>query len=78
MSQAKVDQYKKEKAMRKQTMAREKVKRMCGRIVAWAILIAIVAWAGVSGYNWYEKSRPEETIYCDITSISDYLYSLNK
>ncbi len=77
MSQAKVERYKKEKAMRKQTMAREKVKRICGRIIGSIVLVALVAWAGVSAYQWYENSRPEQKIYCDISDITDYLYSLN-
>ena len=46
MSQAKVEQYKKDKANRKKIMAKEKAKRIAGRTCAWVILLAIVGWAG--------------------------------
>ena len=41
MSQAKVDKYKNEKANRKKTNARNKVKRVIARIVAAAAVVAI-------------------------------------
>lgn len=77
MSQAKVEQYKKEKANRKKTLARNKVKRLAGRICAWVILAAIVGWAGYSGYQYYEDKKPAKTFYTDISPVSDYLSSLN-
>ena len=43
MSQAKVDKYKNEKANRKKTNARNKVKRVIARIVAAAAVVALVA-----------------------------------
>ena len=46
MSQAKVEQYKKDKANRKKTMKKEKMQRIAGRICACAILVVIVGWAG--------------------------------
>ena len=42
MSQAKVEQYKKDKANRKKTMKKEKMQRIAGRICACAILVVIV------------------------------------
>ena len=45
MSQAKVDKYKNEKANRKKTNARNKVKRVIARIVAAAAVVALVGWA---------------------------------
>ena len=62
MSQAKVDKYKNEKANRKKTNARNKVKRVIARIVAAAAVIALVGWGGYSGYQYYEKSRPVNSI----------------
>ena len=44
MSQAKVDKYKNEKANRKKTNARNKVKRVIARIVAAAAVVALVGW----------------------------------
>lgn len=76
MSQAKVDQYKKEKANRKKTVAKERIRRKIATVAGWVIAIAIVAWAGVSGYNYYENSRPEQNYTIDTSAISDYLGAL--
>ena len=73
MSQAKVDKYKNEKANRKKTNARNKVKRVIARIVA----AAAVVWGGYSGYQYYEKSRPVNCYYADISAVSDYLQGLS-
>lgn len=78
MSQAKVDQYKKDKANRKKIVKRERVNRMCARIIGYAIVLAIVAWAGVSGYQYYESVKPAKTYVADITAIDEYLDSLNE
>jgi hypothetical protein len=77
MSQAKVEKYKKEKAGRKKTLAREKAGRMAGRVCAWVILLAIVGWAGYSGYQYYEDNQPTQTYYTDISALSDYLSGLS-
>ncbi len=61
MSQAKVDRYKEEKANRKKILAKEKRKRIAGTICGWLIALLIVGWAGYSGYNAYEKSKPIKT-----------------
>ena len=76
MSQAKVDQYKKEKANRKQTMAREKVKRIIVRICGSIIGIALVAWIGVSTVSFVKENRPVKTIYSNLDAVSDYLTDL--
>ena len=76
MSQAKVDQYKKEKANRKETMAKEKRNRMISR-VCWSVAgIVIAAWVGVSSVNFVKENRPVETIFADTTAIDSYLNSL--
>ena len=67
MSQAKVDKYMNEKANRKKTNARNKVKRV----------VALVGWGGYSGYKYYEKSRPVNCYYADISAVSDYLQGLS-
>lgn len=77
MSQAKVEKYKKEKANRKKTLARDKARRLAGRVCAWVILAAIVGWAGYSGYQYYESKKPVKTFYTDLSPVSDYLGSLN-
>ncbi|MBQ2706231.1 MAG: hypothetical protein IJF60_05375 [Agathobacter sp.] len=76
MSQAKVDQYKKEKANRKETMAKEKRQRMISRI-CWSVAgVVLVAWIGVSSVNFVKDNRPVETIYVDTAELDGYLNSL--
>ena len=76
MSQAKVDQYKKEKANRKETMAKEKRQRMISRI-CWSVVgVVLVAWIGVSTVNFIQDNRPVETIYVDTAEIDGYLKTL--
>ena len=70
MSQAKVDRYKEEKANRKKI-------RIAGTICGWLIALLIVGWAGYSGYNAYEKSRPIKTIYADLDAINNYMDTLS-
>jgi len=77
MSQAKVERYKKEKANRKKIMAKEKAKRIAGRICAWVILLVIVGWAGYTGYQYYEDNKPTKTFYTDVSALSDYLSGLD-
>jgi hypothetical protein len=77
MSQAKVDQYKKEKANRKKIMAREKAGRICARICAWVVIIGIVGWAGYTGYQYYETNKPTKTYEYDATDLDDYLNGLD-
>ena len=71
MSQAKVDRYKEEKKNRKKTMAKEK------RLHLLAVVIALAGWAGVSGYRIYESKKPIETIYANVSPITDYINSLS-
>ena len=66
MSQAKVDKYKKEKANRKKEI-------ICG----CAILVAIVGWAGYTGYNYYEDNKPAQTYYTNTSAVSSYVSGLN-
>ena len=76
MSQAKVDQYKKEKANRKEIMAKEKRQKMITKICTSAVLIVIGAWIGASTAIFIYESRPKDKIYVNATEIADYLDSL--
>lgn len=76
MSQAKVDQYKKEKANRKAIMAKEKRNRMISKI-CWSVVgVVLLVWVGFSSVNFVQENRPVETIYCDTTALDSYLNSL--
>lgn len=76
MSKEKVERYKQEKANRKQTLAKEKMKRKATQACAWAVLALIVGWAGYSGYQYYDAKQPAKTIYCQTTEIDNYMDSL--
>lgn len=72
MSQAKVDKYKEEKANRKKTMARNKVKRTLGVIAGWGVVVAVVAWIGVSAYKSYQAKQPIDKFYVDGSAVTDF------
>ncbi len=76
MSQAKVDQYKKEKANRKATMAKEKRQKMLVKICSGVVFLVLVAWIGVSTVDTIYESRPQKTIYVDTAEIDNYLNAL--
>lgn len=77
MSQAKVDRYKEDKKNRKEIMAKEKRANMLRTLAGGAVLVVLLGWIGVSGYNWYQASQPLETIYVDTTAVDDYMSSLD-
>ena len=76
MSQEKVDQYKKEKANRKEIMAKEKRQKMIMKICASAILVVLVAWVGISTADFIYQSRPKDKVYVQTTEIDKYLEDL--
>lgn len=76
MSKEKVERYKQEKANRKKTIAKEKMKRKATQACAWTMLALIVCWAGYSGYQYYDAKQPAKTIACQTAEIDDYLDSL--
>ena len=78
MSQAKVDQYKKEKASRKKTLAKQKVAKRIGKIVAAVVVIALVALGVYKGVDSYYKNLPAETYQVDLSPMSDYISGLSE
>ena len=78
MSQAKVDQYKKEKANRKEILAKEKRQKAIMKICASAVLVVLVAWIGVSTADFIYESRPKDKVYVQTTEIDKYLENLYK
>jgi hypothetical protein len=80
MSQAKVDQYKKEKANRKKTMKKEKLERALTAVCGVVILAAICVWAGFSIYskaNGSSDTTVSSTVDVNTDAIDDYLDSLD-
>ena len=76
MSQAKVDQYKKEKANRKEILAKEKRQKMITKICTSVVLVVLAGWIGVSAVEGLYESRPKETYYVETTEIDEFLNSL--
>ena len=76
MSQAKVDQYKKEKANRKETMAKEKRQKLIMKVCSGAVLLVLGVWIGISTADFIMENRPKESVYVQTTEIDNYLNSL--
>lgn len=76
MSQAKVDQYKKEKADRKETIAKEKRTKKITKFCAGVVVGLLAVWIGISTVDLIEDTRPVETIYCETGDLDNYINSL--
>mgnify|MGYP003463822353 CR=1 FL=1 len=76
MSQAKVDQYKKEKANRKEIIAKEKRQKMILKVCVSTVLVVLVAWIGISTADFVYESRPKDKVYVQTTEIDKYLDSI--
>lgn len=81
MSQAKVDQYKKQKANRKKEMRKEKIERTLVGIGAAAIAVAICVWIGYSIYgaaNGANADGNTSTVGVNTSAVDDYLSGLDE
>lgn len=76
MSQKKVDQYKYEKAHRKEIMKKQKTKAMVRRVVTGILCLALVGWLGYSAVNKYQDSQPRETYEVDYDAVNEYVEGL--
>ena len=76
MSQAKVDQYKKEKANRKETIAKEKRNKKITQLCAGVVVALLAVWIGISTVDAIKASRPVETIYCETGELDNYINGL--
>lgn len=72
MSQEKVDKYKKEKANRKKSMQKERIKHVARRFVVGVLGIVLIGWIGYSAYDVYDSSRPKETANIDYGAVTEY------
>lgn len=73
MSQEKVDRYKKEKANRKKTNFKRKIRNRVAKFLAVVILIGLAGWGGYSGYQYYEDHKPVNKYYADLSAVNDYM-----
>ena len=76
MSQAKVDQYKKEKSNRRETIAKEKRNKKIMKLCGGVIVAALAVWVGFSAVEVVKENRPVETIYVDTAELDNYISEL--
>ena len=76
MSQAKVDQYKKEKANRKETIAKEKRVKKITKFCTGVVVGLLAVWIGVSAVDAIKDNRPVKTIYCETAELDEYISGL--
>ena len=77
MRQAKVDQYKKDKANRKQIMRRQKMMNLARKAVLSLAGIALIGWLGYSAWDMYESGKERVVAEVNYDAVTDYLDSLN-
>lgn len=79
MSQEKVDRYKMEKANRKKTIKKEKIKKGILSVVGTVVCVVVVGWIGYSGYGYFQNQKAENPTQTevDMSAISDYMSSLS-
>lgn len=77
MSQEKVDRYKKEKANRRKTMKKEKIKKGILSVAGTVVCVVVVGWIGYSGYGYFQNQKAENPTQTevDMSAINDYLSS---
>lgn len=78
MSQAKVDQYKKDKANRKQIMRRQKMMNLARKAVLSLAGLALIGWLGYSAWDMYESGKERVVAEVNYDAVTDYLDSLNE
>ncbi len=81
MSQAKVDQNKKNKANRKSILRKKKIEYALSIACVCVILVAVVGWIGYSIYTKAATAASENIEYSyyelSTSAISDYTSTLN-
>ncbi len=81
MSQAKVDQHKKQKANRKKEMRKEKLERTAVGVLGVVIVAAICVWIGYSVYGKTTGDTGADAESSAVTvntdAVDDYLDGLN-
>lgn len=76
MSQEKVDQYKKEKANRKQNVRKEKVQNMLRKCMVGLVAVLLVGWIGWSAYGMYEAKKPKDEVEIDYSAFTNFSQKL--
>ncbi len=72
MSQAKVDKYKEEKKVRKETVKRGKQKKVAIKVLAVVIVAAFIAWVAFSAVKDYQAKQPKVKTEVDTSAIDNF------
>ena len=72
MSQAKVQRYKEEKANRKETIKKEKMQKGIRIGIAAVVVVCLLVWGGISGYNKYDETRERAAVEVNFDSVADF------
>ena len=78
MSQKKVDQYKKEKANRKQTMRKERVMGVVRTCAVTVVALALVGLLGFSAYDSYMSNQERPTVEINYDAVTNYMSGLSE
>lgn len=78
MSQAKVDQYKKDKANRQKIIKKQKMMHRLEMVAITLVCVLVVGWIGYSVYDKVSSNQEKETVVFDAGAIQDYLSGLSE
>lgn len=78
MSQAKVDQYKKDKADRQKIIKKQKRMHRLEMAAITLVCVLFVGWIGFSVYDKVSSNQEKETVVFDAGAIQDYLSGLSE
>ena len=77
MSQAKVDAYKSKKATRKEDQKKDKTMRVVRTSLVTVLVVALLAWAGVSLYGNIINQQKSQAVTVDYTDVMNYMQTLD-
>lgn len=78
MSQAKVDQYKKDKVNRQKIIKKQKRMHRLEMAAITLVCVLFVGWIGFSVYDKVSSNQEKETVVFDAGAIQDYLSGLSE
>lgn len=78
MSQQKVDQYKKEKANRKQIMKKQRIMGVARTCAVVVVALALVGWLGFSAYDSYMSNQERPTAEVNYDAVTNYMSGLSE
>ncbi|MCI6043163.1 hypothetical protein MR857_07465 [bacterium] len=78
MSQAKVDQYKKDKANRQKIIKKQKRMHRLEMAAITLVCVLVVGWIGYSVYDKVSSNQEKETVVFDAGAIQNYLSGLSE